>query len=653
MRIFGIVFVTLGVSGIFVHGYPGKLSVQRYEFQQRSGDFSAGSKVDVVTPENPVHIDNNPTPKWSQIHPNEVNAFAEIYRQNYNHLVEQYNRMFGLQNGYVMLVQHQLFHLPVGYTWHDVFGSQQHYVNQQTEQMSRQLFYELQHGSITQQALQAPNFFINQAADLLDQLHDHSMANSNNGADYQQRENAPPSQQDVDQQFNEKDLELVLAFNPATGAYEYVYVQKTQNPSDNVQTLYAQSVPTVSSNNRVGVNTERDIESVESSESIPERNTLSTTPATQTTTNNYYGSTYDQQQVYDIQFLESLSSSSSPKSSNVMSLVRKKPESSSTSTSTTTTAKPTTESNIMSMLPHKQQVRDYTAIQQQIRQAIDQHMKQNNDTGNEETHFMGMSSNQDHVKLTYDLVNQGATRGDQQSSDEGFATDEPVELDTTESTPVTTPQNIHQASAERSTIRPNPSQRIPTESVPLYSAPLAPFPVTVYDRNPYYAAPLAPFPGQMLIPTPQIHEVQFSELDDMNQEEQHFEQEQQAHIPELDDMHQEVQGLEQIPASFFSPVNDHDQQQLTMDHVLGAQLDENQQLASADNDLQQGFLARQQPPEQAYRNPELGIPQAVVPIKRIEESAPIPETSTIEPPVSGTYQKPWLQRQWLKITKHF
>lgn len=30
---------------------------------------------------------------WSQQHPNEVNAFAEMFRQNYNQMVAQHNAM--------------------------------------------------------------------------------------------------------------------------------------------------------------------------------------------------------------------------------------------------------------------------------------------------------------------------------------------------------------------------------------------------------------------------------------------------------------------------------------------------------------------------------------------------------------------------------
>lgn len=39
-----------------------------------------------------VSIPHEPVP-WSQQHPNEVNAFAEMFRQNYNRMVAQHNEM--------------------------------------------------------------------------------------------------------------------------------------------------------------------------------------------------------------------------------------------------------------------------------------------------------------------------------------------------------------------------------------------------------------------------------------------------------------------------------------------------------------------------------------------------------------------------------
>lgn len=644
-------------GGLLVNGFPGKLAEQRYEFQQRSVPVEFEEFPSTVT--TPEFEDYEPeafesSPKWSQLHPNEVNAFAEIYRQSYNQLVDQYNRLFSLQYGYVMPVQYQLFQLPSGISWQDYFGSQQQYVSQQTEEMSRRLFYQLQNGTITQHDLEAPSFFVNQAADLLDQVHGH-VQEAVPPQEYQQHESMP-EETDTQQQFKERDHEMVLALNPATGTYEYVYVQKTldeEKPStrESVRTSYIQRLPPIQFDNQA---VPRDFEN---SEELPERTTAPST--VQTTTDNYYGSTYEQQQVYDLQFLESIASSSTSKPNNVMSLVRKKQGPSSTfitatTTTTTTTTKPTTESNVMSMLPHKKQNVDYANLHQQIRQALDQHMKQENDTAvQEETHFMGMSSNQDHLKLTYDVIdgqhlkpNQETIRGDQESSDEIFATDETIALATTESIPTSVTQKV---TVKPTTPKLNPTQRpqvkpAASRTIPLYSAPLAPFPVVVvHDSNPLYAAPLAPFPEVVHVEPAHVQSVQFTELEDMNQ--QHFHPEQHAIIPAYADQHQEVQVLEQIPAEFVVPAYD---QHLAMTHVLGLQ-----QQSSMGLVFQPQFLEKQLPPEQAYRNPQHDAPQAVIPIKRDEEPVLIQDVTTDVPIVHEPTHKPWLQRQWTKLVKHF
>lgn len=55
-----------------------------------------------------------------------------------------------------------------------------------------------------------------------------------------------------------------------------------------------------------------------------------------------------------------------------------------------------------------------------------------------------------------------------------------------------------------------------------------------------------------------------------------------------------------------------------MTHVLGLQ-----QQSSIGQDFNPQFLEKQQPPEQAYRNPELDAPQSIVPTKREEESVQV------------------------------
>ncbi|KAL9705412.1 hypothetical protein quinque_008930 [Culex quinquefasciatus] len=138
----------------------------------------------------------------------------------------------------------------------------------------------------------------------------------------------------------------------------------------------------------------------------------------------------------------------------------------------------------------------------------------------------------------------------------------------------------------------------------------------------------------------QVQSIQFSELEDMNQE--YFHPEQHAIPPESYDQHQEVQVLEQIPAEFVMPAYD---QQNAMTHVLGLQ---------QQSSISPPSLEKQQPPEQAYRNPELGDPQSVVPTKREEKSVQqVQEVTTAEPVLQEPNHKPWLQRQWVKLAKHF
>lgn len=616
MRTLGIV-LTIVISGLMdCHGFPGKLSEERYEFQQRDIPVEFDEEYDTTTQDYVIQeaLTADLQPSWSQLHQNEVNAFAEFYRQSYNQLVDQYNRMFGLQYGYVMPVQYSLFTLPTGYTWQDYFGSQQHFVNQQIEEMSRTLFYKIQNGTISQHELESTSFFIDEAANLLDQIHRYAQPHLQE-SEYQQKEIIHEGTE-TEQKFNERDHELVLALNPATGNYEYVYIKKASNeekPSnivENVRTSYIQILPSVQFNKQV---VHRDIESSEAqSDRTMEHSTA------QTTTDNYYGSTYEQQQMYDLQYLESISTSSTPKPNNIMSLVRKKQELSSisTTTPTTTTPKPTTESNIMSMLPHKQQQVDYTNLQQQIRQALDNYMKQHNETIQEETHFMGINSHQDHEKLAYDVVDSP------QNSNK-----EPLNLLSILSTPTT-----DKIPAEPPLLIPSPSQETRTETSPLYTAPLAPFPEEVYDSNPHYVAHLAPFPAQ-----------EFTELEDMNQE--HFYPDQHAIIAGHDE--QETQIMEQIHHEFILPTHDL---QSAMTHGMHQ---EAQQQIVTEPEFQLQHLEKQQPPEQAFRNPNLAVFQEAVPKTKHEQVAQHQDITTAAPIIQEHYKKPWLQRQWSKLAKHF
>lgn len=248
--------------------------------------------------------------------------------------------------------------------------------------------------------------------------------------------------------------------------------------------------------------------------------------------NEFYGSTYDQQPIFDLQFVNRVLSTARPSMVNVMPLVRNKnnvkistttTSTPSTTTVVTTTEQPTTETNIMSMLPNKKLSINYTDVYHKVRAELDSQMKQISDNASKETHFMGMTSNTDHVKLSYETIVDGTdhknNRGDQPSNSDNNIFGDNVEPEpgvgyySVNREPVvpksSTPSHISSTTKQNQSFRNQ-----------LFTAPLAPFPtMTKQSSNPYYSAPLAPFPDNVQQLTAQT-QIEHSELSDESQETQ-------------------------------------------------------------------------------------------------------------------------------------
>lgn len=334
------------------------------------------------------------------------------------------------------------------------------------------------------------------------------------------------------------------------------------------------------------------------------------------------------------------------------------PTTTTATTTTTTTPLPTTTSGIMSMLPNKKPAMNYTDLYQQVQAELNRQLTQMTDNKTEETHFMGMTSNADHVKLTYETVNHGKDEKESRG-DQGITADDYNYDDEPESEP----------GIGHYTVKPEPTLMVlqPTASPstpprvhsnPFYSAELAPFPTTtstVKPPNPYYSAPLAPFPEDMLRESSgtqqqQLHYAEYSEITDMNQEVQtiehhyggHFEE---AHtIEDLNNHDDFNQGQFQISHGYTDMHQFEDEQQRYTD--VGTVLDVGQ---SVQHPTPQKC---ETPPEQAYRNPELQHSSVKHVHQEQDIQAHVQEITTTERTASTGIQnqkKNWFQRQMDKI----
>lgn len=695
-----ISFVIVGLLFTGICARPGQLKQQKYEFQE----FHASSSQHQITSSSQsaryqaAPIQHEATP-WSQQHPNEVNAFAEMFRQNYNQMVARHNEMMQMQKqswaNMFIPVTYELYHVPVGYTWHNYFGTQQQYVQDETERMSRQLIEDIQQGRRAQQELVNPNFFIEQAASELDRVHQsHELIEAGDTQNTENLENSYQQQQQsiFSESVHRTDSEqtgYAKVYNEKSKQYEYVQLRgssvvppheelagsmNSQHPS------YLQSLPPIKFDNEKLNRFDQQIEQievhtpifVETPRPVQQRvNEIApkSTPnpsiyqPTQINNDEYYGSTYDQQPKFDLQFVES-QSASTPSSRHIMSLVRNRTkvkvstttEEPTTTTTTTTTPLPTTTSGIMSMLPNKKPAMNYTDLYQQVRAELDKHLNQMADNKTEETHFMGMTSNSDHVKLTYETVNREKD-GKESRGDQGITADDYNYDESTETEPGMGFYTVKTEPAliEQSTF--SPSTAPPVHPNPFYSASLAPFPTvasTAKPANPYYSAPLAPFPEDMLKESDgtqqHLHFAEYSEITDMNQQVQtiehhyggHFEE---AHtIQDVSDHDEFNQGQFQIPQAYIDMHQFEDEQQRYTD--VGASLDIGQ---SIHHPMAQKYET-QLPPEQAYRNPDLQHPSRKDAHQEKEVVAHVQEVIVTPAPVGAQIpKKNWFNRQFDKV----
>lgn len=695
---------------------PDLLKQQRHEFQEfhsssshdQSTSFSENAQFEVA----PVSVQHEPIP-WSQQHPNEVIAFAEMFRQNYNQMIEQHNKMLqirhhALANAF-MPVTYELYHVPDAVMWENYFGTQQQYVHDQTEQMSRQLIHNLEQGRVSSQDLMNPNFFIAQAAYELNRVNqvrndfetnDNQIASSDFGDTYQQHQYDAfdALQQQQHQIFVEsahdqetEGTDQILVYNHKTREYQYVTVVAASevtshgkqidamSSNTNVQhPSYIQSPPPVEFQNEMLHKFSHEEEKTEvrtpvsaeaprlAQQQFNAGVKVSTYKPLETTYDEYYGSTYDQQPINDLRFVKSVSSTSKPSMVNVMSLVRNKTKvkistsTSETSTTTSTTTElPTTKSNIMSMLPNKKPVLNYTEIYQKVRTEIDKQLKQISDNKSDETHFMGMTSNIDHVKLSYETIvdknDHKESRGDQPSRTEDYISEEFVESEpgmgyysvNTEPElliPTTSVKSSSTPSSITSTAKP-----IRAYQNPFYTARLAPFPVTTKSPNPYYSASLAPFPGDIL-QVPQItaqSQIEHFELSDMSQETQVIDHPNGSPFIVVDTIQEfNEQQYDDVILENSEFQMSHDMQQY--ENVQQRYFD----IAGGHNMEGQRY-EKQLPPEQSYRNPDLQ--HSVAGFDRNSDiPAHVKEITETPAPVGNKTQKNnWFQRQFSKLKNVF
>lgn len=511
---------------------PDLLKQQRYEFPEYHTSASYDhisspeiARLDVV----PVTVQLDST-LWSQHHQNEVNAFAEMFRQSYNQMIEQYNKMIEMHH-HVLInpltpVTYELYHISDDVQWKNYFGIKQEYVHYQTDQMSRQLIQNLEEGRVSPQDLMNPNFFISQAASELNRFHqeqheidtNNQHDSSNLDGSFQQHQFNDQEQQKhhVFEEFANHETisnaHSIVAYNQGTGDYESVPV------------VAALVVPTpeklesgIIHNRNLQNSSNIEIQTPISVEVPKHQVNASSHKQLQIEEDEFYGSTYDQQPIFDLRFVNRVLSTERPSMVNVMPLVRNKNNvkisttTSSTPSTTTvvaTTERPTTETNIMSMLPNKKLPTNYTDIYRKVQATLDSQMKQISDNASEETHFMGMTSNTDHVKLSYETIvaatDHKNNRGDQPSNSDDNIFEEYVEPEpglgyysvNTEPVvsiisvvPSSTPSHISTTTKQNQTFRNLDN---------LFTAPLAPFStITKQSSNPYYSAPLAPFPDNV------------------------------------------------------------------------------------------------------------------------------------------------------------
>lgn len=125
-------------------GLGEQLQEKIYEFKQFHESRSMETSNSQIR--NLGGIAQQQTSPWSQ-NINEVNAFAEMFRQQYNQMIKSMDTL--------QPFKHQFFFLPRN-TWNDYFNNEQQH---QAEEMSQKLIQNLRHGIVALDDVMNPAFF--------------------------------------------------------------------------------------------------------------------------------------------------------------------------------------------------------------------------------------------------------------------------------------------------------------------------------------------------------------------------------------------------------------------------------------------------------------------------------------------------------------
>ncbi|XP_055551027.1 uncharacterized protein LOC129733284 isoform X2 [Wyeomyia smithii] len=457
---------------------------------------------------------------WSENHMEEVYAFAEMIRQQYNRIIAPHDFMISTLQPYD--------------TWNNFLSIQQ---QRRAEEISQQLVHNLRKGTLSPNDVMNSTFFVQLSANELNQMyaydnqeihqqHDASLNIENNEQQFQHQtsfiefENVEPRENQIPVAVYTDTVNapsnIIEIYNPITQQLEY-YVKQHTDFGGSYDQSYDQLVQV-----RESVPTQK------YGENIPK----ATITQKSASSEGYYSTTYEQQPIDNMQITQNVTEST-VNTSKVMLLVRQKnTQKPPTMSNNTSFTEATTVSNIMSMLPHKLQTLNYTDIHRKILHEINKHLKNENETAQEETHFIGMTSNAEHEKLSYntnDVSVQYQNRGDQPSTAEDF-----ISENVTESEPgigsyviyskpsVSIELSSSNASISNESYSPTQKPKFTEKQNLPYNAVLAQIPTTTTRQlNVNYFAPLAEFPTSMHNFSSEVtHYAGGSEINELNQETQ-------------------------------------------------------------------------------------------------------------------------------------
>ncbi|XP_055635001.1 uncharacterized protein LOC129774932 isoform X1 [Toxorhynchites rutilus septentrionalis] len=440
---------------------------------------------------------------WSQLHQDEVYAFAEICRQHYNQMIEQYSGNPRLNR--LRPLTKPLYKLYNGYTWNDYFGNQLQYVIDQAEKISYQIIASFEQGMKTEIDHMNENIFVDFAAMELDRVHtgehrvqiievqptitqQHEFSTSGGEMFYiDEQQHQQPIYTEVDSyplkshRYVDNDMGHHMQSIPNDETDSLLYMKNSEIAQNSDENILDKQNENEQRNQDVEILLSLQTKSGES---------LLQTQHAQVGVLESIIPTISQKKNDDYELIEQTQPMSNTpsrptaKANNVMSLVRQRTErkqegvmSSSNYTQLKTTtestiSKTTSESNVMSMLPNKRLPINYAELHDIVRQTLDDHIRQYEDNEEGETHFMGITSNKEHSRLTYDTAS-GEPSEAFNSSVEGIVQNhESISALTARDKPITSDKAIESPQRmDSSTISSKPNV--------YYSAPLAPFPTTI------------------------------------------------------------------------------------------------------------------------------------------------------------------------------